>query len=134
MFSFVAVNWLAVVVGMVVSMVLGFLWYGPLFGNTWLRLIGKSAEEIESDPTMYIKTAVAAFVAMLFLNMVVSSLGATTFVSGLIVGALTFVGFGATQTFVYTTFEGPSEKVWLLFSEYQILVFAIMGGVFAIWG
>lgn len=134
MFSFVAVNWLAVVVGMVVSMVLGFLWYGPLFGNTWLRLIGKSAEEIESDPTMYIKTAVAAFVAMLFLNMVVSSLGATTFASGLIVGALTFVGFGATQTFVYTTFEGPSEKVWLLFSEYQILVFAIMGGVFAIWG
>lgn len=134
MFSFVAVNWLAVVVGMVVSMVLGFLWYGPLFGNTWLRLIGKSAEEIDSDPTMYIKTAVAAFVAMLFLNMVVSSLGATTFVSGLIVGALTFVGFGATQTFVYTTFEGPSEKVWLLFSEYQILVFAIMGGVFAIWG
>jgi hypothetical protein len=134
MFSFVAVNWLAVAVGMVVSMVLGFLWYGPLFGNTWLRLIGKSAEEIESDPTMYIKTAVAAFVAMLFLNMVVSSLGATTFVSGLIVGALTFVGFGATQTFVYTTFEGPSEKVWLLFSEYQILVFAIMGGVFAIWG
>lgn len=134
MFSFVAVNWLAVVVGMVVSMVLGFLWYGPLFGNTWLQLIGKSAEEIESDPTMYIKTAVAAFVAMLFLNMVVSSLGATTFVSGLIVGALTFVGFGATQTFVYTTFEGPSEKVWLLFSEYQILVFAIMGGVFAVWG
>jgi hypothetical protein len=134
MFSFASVNWLAVAVGMVVSMFLGFLWYGPLFGKTWLRLIGKSPEEIESDPMMYAKTAVAAFVAMLFLNMVVGSLGAISFLSGFIVGALTFLGFGATQTFVYTTFEGPTEKVWLLFGSYQILVFAIMGGVFAIWG
>ena len=74
MFSFISINWLSVIVGTFVSMFLGFLWYGPLFGNTWLRLIGKSAEEIEADPTMYIKTALAAFVAMLFLNMVVSSL------------------------------------------------------------
>ena len=53
MFSFTSVNWLAVIVGTVVSMALGTLWYGPLFGKTWLRLIGKSPEEIESEPTMY---------------------------------------------------------------------------------
>jgi hypothetical protein len=134
MFSFGEVNWLAVIVGMVVSMILGAVWYGPLFGNTWMRLIGKTADEIESDPMMYLKTALAAFVAMLFLNMVIVSLGTSTYLGGLLAGALTFVGFGATQTFVYTTFEGPSEKVWLLFGAYQLLVFAIMGGVFAIWG
>jgi hypothetical protein len=134
MFSLASVNWLAVAVGMVVSMFLGFLWYGPLFGKTWLRLIGKSPEEIESDPTMYIKTAVAAFVAMLFLNLVVTNVGPASFLGGFVVGALTFIGFGATQTFVYTTFEGPSEKVWFLFGAYQIIVFAIMGGVFVIWG
>jgi hypothetical protein len=134
MFSLASVNWLAVAVGMVVSMFLGFLWYGPLFGKTWLRLIGKSPEEIESDLTMYIKTAVAAFVAMLFLNLVVTNVGPASFLGGFVVGALTFIGFGATQTFVYTTFEGPSEKVWFLFGAYQIIVFAIMGGVFVIWG
>jgi hypothetical protein len=133
MISFDAVNWLAVVVGMFVSMVLGFLWYGPLFGKTWLRLIGKSADEIESDPMDFVKTAVAAFVAMLFLNLVVASFGADSFVNGLILGALVFLGFGATQTFVYTTFEGPKGSVWLLFNAYQIIVFAVMGGVFAIW-
>ena len=134
MVSFAGVNWLAVVVGTVVSMALGALWYGPLFGSMWMRMIGKRAEEIESDPMAYLKTAIAAFVAMLFLNVVVSSFGAATFTNGLIAGALIFVGFGATQTFVYTTFEGPKEGVWLLFCAYQIIVFSVMGGVFAIWG
>jgi hypothetical protein len=114
-------------------MVLGFLWYGPLFGKTWLRLIGKRADEIESDPMDFVKTAVAALVTMLFLNLVVASFGADSFVNGLILGTLVFLGFGATQTFVYTTFEGPKESVWLLFNAYQIIVFAVMGGVFAIW-
>jgi hypothetical protein len=48
---------------------------------------------------------------MLFLNLVVTSVGSVSFLSGFVVGTLTFIDFGATQTFVYTTFEGPSEKV-----------------------
>ena len=75
----------------------------------------------------------AAFVAMLFLNLIVTSVGSVSFLSGFVVGTLTFIGFGATQTFVYTTSEGPSERVWFLFGAYQIIVFAMMGGVFSIW-
>ncbi|MGD8622391.1 MAG: DUF1761 domain-containing protein [Anaerolineales bacterium] len=133
MISFAAVNWLAVVVGMVLSMAMGALWYGPLFGNLWLRLIGKTADEIEGDPMDYLKTAVAAFIAMLFLDLVVASFGAQSLADGVVVGALTFIGFGATLTFVYTTFEGPDERVWLLYAAYQLVVFVIMGGVFAVW-
>ena len=133
MISFVGVNWLAVVVGTVVSMAMGALWYGPLFGNLWLRLIGKTVDDIEGDPLDYVKTAVAAFIAMLLLNLVVLSFGAGSLVEGVLVGALTFIGFGATLTFVYTTFEGPEEKVWLLYAAYQLVVFVIMGAVFAVW-
>lgn len=133
MITFTGVNWLAVLVGTVFSMILGALWYGPLFGNTWLRLIGKAADELEANALDYIKTAIAALVAMLLLNMVVVSFGAQSFVDGLIAGVLVFIGFGATMTFVYTNFEGPEERIWLLYVAYQVVVFAIMGGVFAIW-
>ena len=133
MIPFSFVNWLAVVVGMVLSMVMGALWYGPLFGNMWLRMIGKTAEELEASPFDYIKTAVASFVAMLFLNLFVIAFGGVGFVEGAVLGALAFIGFGTTMIFVYTTFEGPPEKVWLLYSAYQSLVFIIMGGVFAVW-
>jgi hypothetical protein len=133
MISFASVNWLGVVVGTVVSMILGMLWYGPLFGKTWLAMIGKRAEEIESNPMDYLKTALAAFVSMIFLNLAVNAFGAGSLVEGAIQGALVFIGFGATATFVYTTFEGPPQKVWLLYSAYQVLVFIIMGAVFAVW-
>lgn len=127
------VNWIAVVIGMLLSMVAGALWYGPIFGKLWLRLIDKTMEEIEENPMDYLKTAIAACVAMLFLNMVVVAFGARTFGAGLLTGALVFIGFGATQTLVYTLFEGPKESVWLLHASYQLIVFTIMGGVFSIW-
>jgi len=133
MISFSAVNWLAVLLGTVLSMAMGALWYGPLFGQLWLKLIGKTEDELDSDPTMYIKTALAAFIAMLVLNMAVIAFGATDILSGLLAGGFLFLGFGATATFVYTTFEGPTEKVWLLYGAYQLIVYLIMGAVFAIW-
>ena len=68
MVSFAAVNWLAVLLGTLLSMALGALWYGPLFGQLWLKLIGKTEDELESNPVMYIKTAVAAFIGMLALK------------------------------------------------------------------
>ena len=48
--QFLAVNWLAVLVAAIVNMVVGFLWYGPLFSGLFLRLIGKCEEEIEGSP------------------------------------------------------------------------------------
>jgi hypothetical protein len=133
MVSFASVNWLAVLLGTVVSMAMGALWYGPLFGQLWLKMIGKTEDELDSDPSMYVKTAVAAFLGMLALNLVVVSFGATTLLAGILAGAFIFVGIGATSTFVYTTFEGPPEKVWLLYAVYNLVVYLIMGGVFAIW-
>ena len=133
MVSFSGVNWLAVLVGVVVSNGLGFLWYGPLFGKTWLRMIGKTQDEIEASSGMYVVTAVASAITMIALALLVSAFGANTFVQGLLVGVVAAVGLQATATFVYTTFEGPSVNVWFLYSVYQLIVTAVMGGVFAIW-
>ena len=41
------VNWLAVVAAAFVPLVVGALWYGPLFGKRWLALMETTAEEIQ---------------------------------------------------------------------------------------
>lgn len=133
MISFSDVNWLGVLVGIVASNLIGFLWYGPLFGSAWLRMIGKRREDIEPDNRMYIVTAVASGVAMIALALAVNAFGAGSFLDGLIVGALVYIGFGAPATLVFTLFEGPPVNVWLLYSTYQLIVWVVMGGVFAIW-
>jgi hypothetical protein len=133
MVSFAGVNWLAVLVGVVATNALGFLWYGPLFGETWLRMIGKKREELHASSSMYVVTAVASAITMVALSLIVHAFGAGSFVQGLIAGVVTWVGIGATATFVYTTFEGPPTNVWMLNAAYQLVIYAVMGGVFAIW-
>jgi hypothetical protein len=131
--SFTEVNWLAVLAGTVVNMAAGFLWYGPLFGAQWMRMIGKTAAEIEADNRMYVISAVSALVSAYILAVIVGASGVTGLLSGALIGVVVWVGIGATGTLVYTTFEGPPRSVWFLHATYQLVVYAIMGALFVVW-
>lgn len=41
------INYLAVVVAAIAAMVLGFVWYGPLFGKPWMQLMGFTKDTID---------------------------------------------------------------------------------------
>jgi len=43
MLEFTGLNWLAILVATVAGFALGGIWYGPLFGDTWLAALGKTA-------------------------------------------------------------------------------------------
>ena len=42
----IVINYWAVLGCGVVSMVVGYIWYGPLFGKKWLRLMGVNPEDL----------------------------------------------------------------------------------------
>ncbi len=44
------INHAAVWVCVVLSFVLGFLWYGPLFGDPWMEMVGLDQATIEANP------------------------------------------------------------------------------------
>ncbi len=48
----IIINWWAVIGAAVFSMVLGMVWYGPLFGKAWLRIIGADALDLERRKQM----------------------------------------------------------------------------------
>ncbi len=43
----VSINWLAVVVAAVAAYIVGWLWYGVLFGKTWMKLNKMSPADIK---------------------------------------------------------------------------------------
>lgn len=131
--GFMDVNWLAVLVAAVINMVIGFLWYGPLFGETWMRMIGNSADEIEDNPAIYVITTVTALISAYSLAVIIGAMGAGTLVTGALVGAFVWIGLGATATLVYTLFEGPPTSVWSLFGAYMLVVFVLQGALLASW-
>ena len=40
------VNWLGGVIAAASTLVVGMLWYGPLFGNRWSKLMGFTAKQV----------------------------------------------------------------------------------------
>ncbi len=133
MVSFSGINWLAVVVGVVLSNALGFVWYGPLFGKQWLAALGKKQEDVQGSPTMYGVTVVGSLITMVVLAMAVAAFGSASAVDGAVLGAVLFVGFLGTASYVSTLFEGRSNTLWWINGLYNLVVFVVMGGVFAIW-
>ena len=44
------INHPAVWLGVVLLSILGFMWYGPLFGETWMGMEGLNPTEVEANP------------------------------------------------------------------------------------
>ncbi len=45
----ISVDWLGVVLATMAAMAIGWVWYGPLFGDKWLKLVGLKKKNIEKD-------------------------------------------------------------------------------------
>ena len=61
------VNYLAVLVAIVLQFVFGFLWYGPIFGDAWMGMVGLTEEAVMADPAgagEWITNIVSAVVSM----------------------------------------------------------------------
>jgi hypothetical protein len=118
------INWLAFGVALVVTQVLGFLWYGNmLFAKPWIKAMGKTAKQLEKEatPTVYIYSIVGAAVMLFVLSNVLRWAGATTLVSAATVAVLLWVGFTATSSIMNTAFEGRSWKLWWIDNGYHIV-------------
>jgi len=127
------VNWIAVIVGGVFNMVVGSLWYGPLFGKLWLRVIGKKQEDIQSSAGMYVLPLIAGIVAAYVLAALISGLGLTLWWQGVLFGVILYVGVGGAATITVGTFEDSPRGAWVLYTFYQIVVFGAQGLMFVLW-
>ncbi len=98
----VYVNYLSVLLAALAAMIVGYIWYGPLFGKKWMAYIGGQEDtEKETPHSMaksyainYIASAVMAFVLAYFIKI----LGVTDFAGALIISIWVWVGFIATTS------------------------------------
>jgi hypothetical protein len=128
------VNWIAVVVAAVANMVLGFIWYSrPVFGNRWMSLIGRRADELGGAGPLYALTFVGALLAAYILAVFSRRLDASTLLHGMQIGFLVWIGFVATATVADYVFSGRPAGLWLINNGYQLLIFVVMGAIVAVW-
>jgi Protein of unknown function (DUF1761) len=127
------INWLAVVVAAASSFVVGFLWYGPLFGKPWMQDSGMTKEKgaqgnmlLTFGGTAVLNLAIAFALAVL--------IGPHAGLhSGLHAGVFSSLLFAATALGVIYLFEQRPLRLWLINAGYQVVIFSIMGSIIGVW-
>ena len=132
----VDINYLAVLVCAVVPLLIGFTWYGPLFGKAWLANVGKTEEDLKKNfnPTKtYGLTVVANFVVAYVLARIMGYAGAETITDGLIIASLSWLGFVACSFYINNLFEQRPNKLMLINIFYNFAVLIVFSIILSVW-
>jgi hypothetical protein len=138
--DFGSINWLAVVVCVVVSMISGSLWYNPkTFFPAWWKGIGKTGEPgMAGNMGMtWGLTVLASFVqavAMAFMVPAMGGLmGGVSAASGASTGFMLWLGFIAPTYLVNKLFAGHGLKVWAIEIGNHLVNFVLFGAILGAW-
>ena len=138
----ITLNYLAVIGAAVASMIVGFVWYGPLFGKLWMKLSGITTADMESGKKKGMaKTYLLAFVGSLVMSYVLANFlvfasayfNEVSVKGGLITGFWSWLGFVAPVTLGSVLWEGKSWKLWFLNNAYYLVTLSVMGLILAAW-
>ena len=139
--DFSSINWLAVIVCVVVSMVVGFIWFGPkTFFPIWWKAIGKSESQspsVQNPLAMWGLTIIAAFIQAVSMSLMVHALGSmmsggATLGSGALTGFMLWLGFVAPTSLTNKLFANQ-PKAWVLEAGNHLLNFILIGAILGAW-
>ena len=133
----IIINYWAVVGGAVFLFVMGMIWYGPLFGKVWGRIMGAEHMSKEEMAKMQ-KQMMPMYVAQVLLGFVTSYV-LYTFVKmsgmGMEVAFWIWLGFSMPMAAgaMWDTKKGYAMKKFLITSGYQLVTLLVLGYAFAMW-
>jgi len=132
------INILAVLACGVASLVIGSIWYGPLFGKAWAGYTGWTEEKVKTIPASrkartYVLQFIAAAVTALALDLLAWSVGSGGNVNGIVLGLLAGIGFSAMAFATTHLFEHKPIGLWLIVSGYQVVYTVVAAIIITSW-
>lgn len=126
--------WIGILLATAWSVVLGFVWYEPLFGKQW-RHYAKGTKTDSAYP-MWLSTIVmiiTSFIASTILALTIGVFFVETFLGGMLIGALLWLGFIFTQELNGVFFENRHKALLAINGAYGLINLAIGGGIIALF-
>ena len=142
----VPINYLAVLAATISSMIVGYVWYGPLFGKSWMAAMGIDSMRMEqmkaemkakgagkSYALMFVGSLVMAFVLAHALVFASAYLHASGISAGLTAGFWNWLGFIAPVLFGSVLWEQKPMKLYYINVGYYLVTLCVMGMILAAW-
>jgi len=140
--NFGSINWLAVLVCVLISMISGSIWYHPkTFFPVWWKGIGKTEKDNPGSSNMAMTwglTVFSSFVQAVAMALMLNTLGGqmaggVTLVSGAGIGFLLWLGFIAPTYLVNKLFAGHGLKIWAIEVGNHLVNFVLFGALLGAW-
>lgn len=128
------INYAGVAIATVALIVLGFLWYGPIFGKKWTALMGFTDADMakmkeRGMAISYVGMLVTTVLTVYVLAMVLQWGNAVTFVEAMIVAFLVWLGFVMTTQAGSVLWEGRSWSLFFLNTLYSLVALFLAAGI-----
>ena len=129
----IQVNYVAVLLAAVSAMVIGSIWYGPLFGKAWMKLTGVSKEDVNKKemPKLYGIMFLGALVEGYILSHFIHYAGAYTVFDGAKTGVWAWLGFVAATMLGSYLFAKRPVKLFYIDAGYALVNLMVMGAIIA---
>lgn len=129
------INYLAVFICAVLYFLLGWLWYGVLFGQRWMALEGFTmAQAQKSDVAAdFITSFLLGLLMAYVLAHVCAWANAKTAARGAAVGVMLWIGFIGPVAYTTNIYEGRPKMLFAINYFYPLVGLWMMGIVLALW-
>jgi MFS family permease len=128
-----SVNWFSVAGASIVGFVVGFLWYGPLFGKAWLKAVGLTEEDTRK--ANMVKVFGISFVLQFMMAYCLAMFFGPdiTTATGTLFGFLAGLPWVAAAIAINALYEQKSWQYILINGGYWTVTFTVMGVVLGTW-
>lgn len=131
----VQVNWLAIVLAMVSSMVVGTIWYAkPVFGDKWAKMVGLDDKKMKEGSGKAIGITVVVSLITAYVLAHVTYLSNAYFANSFMQDALmtafwVWLGFTAARFITHDAFEQRPMKLTAMNIAHELVTFMVMGAI-----
>lgn len=129
------VNFLAVFFAAVSSMVIGTIWYGPLFGKQWMKLVGLTQKDMDDAkktmPITYGQMFLDSLMTSFVLAMVIGMADEKSVANGILIAFILWLGFNVTVRHGDVLFNKKPWKLFFIEIGYYFVFFVAAGFIIA---
>jgi len=128
--KFAEINLLAIALSGVASIIIGGLWYGPLFGKAWMNIVTKINKNLKKKQKGVARSlgisVLGAMALAVVLNLILVMANAKTLFQGIHVGFFVWLGIAVVLRLNGVLFEKRPFKLFMINASFDlILILAI---------
>lgn len=132
------INYLAVAVAGLAHWLIGALWYGALFGNKWIELMGWDQQKLaQVQQQGAAKAMIISLVGVLLMTLVQAIIftraEVKTWLDGLKTAGFIWLGFVAVIGMDTVLYEERKYMLYQINSSYHLVGLLIAGAILATW-